>query len=315
MHGHIDNATLGLGVAAGLIGAFLSTISYFVSRHHGSRGGGSLRLLVLAHVMMGIVCVPLTWLLWPAGMTITSRWLAPLVGSTVTYMLGQAGVFAALRRTDASRVAPLLGLKIAMIAGITSFLPGKPLDARQWLAVGMSVTAAAMLQRGGAVPAAAVGAILVTCAVFAMSDMCILALIDGLQRSAADAGVALGRIPAGGLAMIITYAFCGVLAVGLLPAAPVRRRVPGDRTTAACYAAVWLGGMAALYVSFGLVGTVFGAILQSTRGMMAIVMGAALAHAGWHGLESHVDRRTLVRRAAAAALMTAAIAVFMIDLS
>jgi len=60
---------------------------------------------------------------------------------------------------------------------------------------------------------------------------------------------------------------------------------------------------------------VFGNILQSTRGIMAVVAGAALAHLGWHDLEERVDRATLIRRFAAAVLMTAAVCLFVIDLS
>jgi cytochrome c biogenesis protein CcdA len=77
---------------------------------------------------------------------------------------------------------------------------------------------------------------------------------------------------------------------------------------------MWLLGMAGLYTCFGLVGVVFGNILQSTRGMMSIAIGAALAHAGWHALETRVDPQTLVRRLLAAALMTAAIALYVLDL-
>ena len=39
----------------------------------------------------------------------------------------------------ASRLAPLLGLKIVMLAGIGSLMPGDRLDSVQWLAVGLSV--------------------------------------------------------------------------------------------------------------------------------------------------------------------------------
>jgi hypothetical protein len=46
-----------------------------------------------------------------------------------------------------------------------------------------------------------------------------------------------------------------------------------------------------------------------------VVFGAALAHRGWHELEQRVDRATLVRRVAAALLMTAAIAVYVIDVT
>ena len=40
---------LALGVAAGLLAAGSSAVSYLISRHHVSEGGSSLRLLVLAH--------------------------------------------------------------------------------------------------------------------------------------------------------------------------------------------------------------------------------------------------------------------------
>jgi uncharacterized membrane protein YgdD (TMEM256/DUF423 family) len=70
-----------------------------------------------------------------------------------------------------------------------------------------------------------------------------------------------------------------------------------------------------LYCSFGLVGVVFGNILQSTRGIMSVALGAMLAHLGWHELEQRVDRAMLLRRFAAALLMTAAIAIYAIDLS
>ncbi|MEI6506403.1 MAG: hypothetical protein WCO90_11070 [Planctomycetota bacterium] len=58
-----------------------------------------------------------------------------------------------------------------------------------------------------------------------------------------------------------------------------------------------------------------GNILQSSRGILAIAMGAGLAHVGRHDLEMRVDRETFLRRIAAAALMTAAIALSIIDLA
>jgi hypothetical protein len=60
------------------------------------------------------------------------------------------------------------------------------------------------------------------------------------------------------------------------------------------------------------VGAVFGNVVQSTRGIMSVVIGAVLAHLGWHELEQQVDRATLVRRIGAACLMTAAIAVYVL---
>ena len=304
------SGSLGLGVAAGLVAAAASAVSYLVSRHHGRTAGASLRLLLLAHVVMGIACLPLIAWLWPARVPPPARWLPPLVGSAASYLGGQAVVFAALRRMPASRLAPLLGLKIVMLAVIVSFLPGVPLDARQWCAVALSVVAATLLRPAtDAGPAAGLtgglGTVLVGCLLFAVSDLCIVGLIDGLQG---DGSSRLARLHAGSLAMAITYAFCGAAAACGLPwAGPRDSR---DWAAAGQYAAAWLGGMVALYCCFGTVGAVFGNVLQSTRGLMAVAIGPVLAHAGWHDLEERVDRATLARWLAAAALMTAAIAIY-----
>ena len=308
--------SLAAGVAAGLASALLSAVSFLVSRHHGGRGdGAALRLLVLAHGLMGAVCLPLAWLLVPARAAPVSGWGPPLAGSACTYIAGQSLVFAALRRTDASRIAPLLGLKIAMLAAVSALVPLAPLDTRQWVAVALSILAAALLQRGGAIPRAALGIVLAACVTFATSDLCIVRLIDEVQRSALADGRPLGRLHAGILAMALTYVVCGTTAALVLAAGAGRPRERRDWIGAAQYAAAWLVGMGALYVCFGLVGVVFGNILQSTRGVMSIVIGAALAHAGWHDLETRVDGRTLARRVVAAVLMTAAIALYVVDLA
>ena len=47
---------------------------------------------------------------------------------------------------------------------------------------------------------------------------------------------------------------------------------------------------------------------------MSVAIGATLAQLGWHELEQRVDRVTLLRRLAAALLMTAAIALYVVDL-
>jgi drug/metabolite transporter (DMT)-like permease len=315
-HAALGGGAVALGMGAGFVAALASAVAYFISRHHTSRGGSSLRLLVLAHALMGAACLPAAWLLWPAGLPAVQGWIAPLLGSSCSYLAGQAVVFAALARADTSRVAPLLGLKIAMLACIVSFLPGEPLDVRQWAAVGLSIGAAAMLQRGGGMRPAAVGFTLAACVAFAIADLFIVALIDGLQRTATDAGLPLGRLQAGILAMLVTYATCGGIAgVSLCLAPAVRPTTRYDWIAAGRYAATWLLGMAGLYICFGLVGVVFGNIVQSTRGMLSIVIGAGLAHAGWHGLETRLDRGTLIRRLLAAGLMTAAIALYVIDVT
>ena len=305
--------SLALGIVAGLAAAAASAVSYLVARHHGGRtGGAGVRLLAPAHALMGAFSLPLTWLLWPDAVPPVRGWLPPLLLSAGCYLVGQACVYAALLRMPASRLAPLLGLKVVVLAVIVSCLPGEPLVARQWCAVGLAVVAALILQREptGARPAAAGGfaIVLVGCLFYAVSDLGILGLIDAFHSPCAQCCPPIGRLHAGGLAMAVTYVFCGAIALPFVPR--LRLRAAGDWVAPVQYAAAWLGGMAALYTCFGTVGLVFGNILQSTRGIMAVVAGAALAHLGWHDLEERVDQATLLRRLAAAALMTAAIALY-----
>ncbi len=312
----LPSGALAIGVVAGITAAVASAAAYLMSRHHTSLGGSSHRLLLMGHTLMGVACLPLSFMLWPEGLPLKAAWVAPLFGSSLSYLVGQGVLFAALARSDASRVAPLLGLKIAMLAGIVSCTPGESLDLRQWLAVALSVVAAVMLQRRGGMNRSALGFTLVACVAFATSDLFIVRLIDGLQATAADSIGSLTRMRAGTVAMIITYALCGVFTAAILLVRPELR--PTRRltwTTGGLYAVTWLIGMAGLYTCFGLVGVVFGNILQSTRGMVAIVLGAMLAHAGWDEVETKVDRGTLALRLAAAALMTVAIAIYVIDVA
>jgi H+/Cl- antiporter ClcA len=49
--------TLFFGIGAGLTAAFFSSLSYLISRHHGTREKhASRRLLIFAHVIMGLTC-------------------------------------------------------------------------------------------------------------------------------------------------------------------------------------------------------------------------------------------------------------------
>lgn len=300
------------GMVAGLAAAFFTALSYLISRHHANRvGGDSLRLLTLAHVLMGLVCLPLAWWLRPGSLPDAADWLPPLLGSTLTYVAGQACVFAALKGLPASRLAPLMGLKIGMLAAIVSCLPGRRLGAIQWLAVLASMAAAALLRRGGGGgPARAVAAVLGACFVFAVSDLCSVFLIQALEAGGAGWWERHERLHAGCFAMAVTYSICAAGAAVILPWWWPRDRRDWDGAWQ--YAAAWLVSVTALYVSFAVLGVVFTNILQSTRGIIAVVLGALLAHLGWHDLEDRVDRATLLRRLAAAMVMTGAIALFML---
>ena len=306
---HVAAATLAAGVTAGLLSGACNAVAFLISRHHATTSpGGGLRLLVLAHLVMAGACLPLVWLFWPPEGLDVAACLPPLAGVVGCYLAGQAALIVSLRRADASRVVPLLSLKIVALALIVTCLPETPLDLRQWAAVGLCAVAAALLQgRRDPVPVAVMALMLAACVGFAAADLFIVRLIDAVHASAA----ARPRLWACGLAAAVTYVSCGAVAAVFLPATTPRSGAAW--TAAAWYGLVWLGGMVGLYVCFGLLGVVFGNVLLSSRGLFAVVIGAALAHRGWHELEQRVDRATLLRRIAATLLMTAAIALYVID--
>jgi drug/metabolite transporter (DMT)-like permease len=304
--------TTSLGMLAGLAAAFFSSVSYLVSRHYGTRQqGGGRRLLLLAHLVMGAICGPIAVGLLPAGsfaqLVQDPAVSIPCLVSTGAYFLGTSIVFRVLTRADASRLSPLLGLKVIALAVIVSILPGQPLDGRQWLAVGLCGTAALVLQRGGSgLPLASLALLFVGCTCFAVADLGIVALIDGLEQA-----LPVSRLACGNVAMTLTYSLGGILVLPLVAGEAWRQPLTSaDWRAAAEYSLAWLAAMVALYACIGAVGVIFSTILQSTRGIISIVLGAGLARQGWHELESQVNRTVFARRIAAAVLMTTAIALY-----
>lgn len=320
MNAFATPANLALGIASGLAAAAFMSFSYLLSRHHGlaqpvgRRESAAERLLVQSHLLMGIACVPALAAIWPDRMPPVRDVVPALAASAGFYLVGQMIMFHLLRRLEASRLTPFLGLKIFILAAIVAAVLGQSLTGRQWLAVVLSVSATALLQKtSGGLPARAFGLMLAACLCFALADLCIVRLIDLLAT-----GCGLDRLRAGGLAMLINYFVCGgicglvIVAAPLTPLTSLRATEPvaADWSAAGRYAVTWLVSMTLLYTCFAITGAVFGNVIQSTRGMMSIVIGAALAHLGWHELEQRVEREALLRRLGAAVLMTVAIAVY-----
>ncbi|MEM6507538.1 MAG: hypothetical protein AAF711_19030, partial [Planctomycetota bacterium] len=55
---------------------------------------------------------------------------------------------------------------------------------------------------------------------------------------------------------------------------------------------------------------ILGNILQSTRGLMSILLGVLIAKLGHHHIESHAPLKVVIQRAIAAAMMIGAIALY-----
>jgi hypothetical protein len=259
-------------------------------------------LLVLAHLAMGlasVVALPLVM----SDLTPLLEVAGPLVLGVVFYLTGQTGLLLALRHTDASRVSPLLGLKLPILAGISVLFLGAHYAAVQWLALGLCLLAALILNWSGRrIALSSLGWILMACCGYCLSDLNIRLVVGRLQET----GMPLARAAlVGGF---LSYTLCGAIALALLPTVPWReRRLWGY---AVPFAAAWLVAMLLLFACFGAVGVVFGNIVQSTRGLLSILIGLLISGAGYVHLESRASLRVWLRRLAAAALMILSIVLF-----
>lgn len=300
---------MGWGIALGLLTALGHAAAYLAARHFTAAAPGraarpGLTLLALAHVWMaGAAAMALPWL-WPAGLGPDRRWIAPLTAMVASFALAQWALVSALRTLDASRVAPLLGFKIAVLAALAA-ARGETLWPSQWAGVALAVGGAVMLgTTGGPVALRPALQVLAACVFYAVCDVLILATIRGAE---AAAGIDPAAQPWIGPAWAVgaVYLSLGLPALLLLP--QYGRRGLADWRQALPYAAIWLASMIALYGAFARLGTVLGAILQSTRGLIAIGLGVALAAAGFEHLEQRVAPGVLVRRGLAAAAMIFAV--------
>lgn len=292
------------GIVLGLAAALCQSLSYvFSGRFVRTFNRSPHVLLTLAHVIMGLVSAALLPLVLPEVMPGLSSYVWPLLGGVVFYLVGQVGLFLALRYTDASRVSPLLGLKLPILAGISLLFLGARYSLAQWAAVCLCLLAAVALRHsGGRLSGRSLGWILLACLAYCLSDLNIGALVRSLQ----GAGLSLTR--ASMVGGFLSYALCGGLGVLILPTVPWRDCRMWEY--ALPFAAAWLGAMLLLFGCFGAVGVVFGNIVQASRGLISILIGWLVSAAGHVHLEARASLGVWLRRAVAAVLMILAIVLF-----
>lgn len=292
------------GILFGLGAAFSQTVAYLFSRIYVQRREQSVvDLMVASHLFMGVAAVILLAVVWSHEIPSWRLYVLPALGTAGFYIVGQYGFFNVVRRVEASRVAPLLALKVPTLAVLTTLLgQGAPHGVWEWSAVAMFVGGALLLNRAGSeLDSRTVGWFALALIGYCLSDLSIIELVHSLEP--------LSRPRAAVVGAGMSYVLCGLAALAAM-------WFVSDRSSrrewlhAVPYATTWFIGMLFLFACFAAVGAVFGNILQSTRGIMSVVLCAVLARRGWLRLEEPVSRAMFWRRIAGAVLMTAAIAVF-----
>lgn len=307
-----------LGLIFGLVSAVSHSLAYLASRWFTVSGRGtSWQLLVIVHIQLGLLSAAGMGFAWPSGLDFVASWAVPALAASVVLMLSQATFFWVLRHVDASTLAPLMSVKMAVIALMTIigiYGPGQPVSVYGWLGVGLAIAAAFLIQGLGAAPALKTwGWIVAMFFGYAFCDVSISRAIDVMVEEQLASGAIVAdtpgaRLHAATFAATIVYGGTGVLS--LIASPWLGTRSPKAWRDALPYTLCWSVAMVALYAAFGMLGVVYGAILQSTRSLWSVVLGWFVARLGDHGIETAHQNHVMVWRILAALLMIAAVAIF-----
>lgn len=291
-----------LGVTLGFAAATSNSIAYLFSRAFLQKHDNSyFHLLAVSHIIMGVLALIVTPFFWPENMPAFSSYAPYLAGASLFYFVAQAFLFLALKNIEASRLSPLLGSKIIMIALISVIFLDKSYNGLQWIAIFLTFVAAVLLTGAGPrAPFKAVAFTMITCFGYCLSDLSIIELLKPFESM----GVVRSAIFTAGLSYII----CGIVSIPLFfLLSPTPREMFKD---AIPFSLLWFTAMLCLFGCFGSLGVIYGNIVQSTRGVISVVIAAFVAMAGLISLEQKVSTYVLVKRICAAVLMSAAIAIF-----
>lgn len=218
------------------------------------------------------------------------------------YLIGQLSFFMALKHAEASRLSPLLALKIVVVALLSMLFYNNSCNAWQLLAVFICV-GGAMLSNwsGGSIPRLGLLFLISACFWYSLSDIYVKKLITAIDSGHAASGV---------LAAALTYLLTGAVAVLFFKMLnkPVKKDVP----IIIGFSVAWYIGMLFMYICFMLSGPIFANILQSSRGIISVLLGVWLAHRGYSYLETKISSKMIIKRAFAALLMAAAVILYVL---
>ena len=289
-----------VGIFAGIATALLQAISYVCSASFMQKYRSSLRLVIFSQLVMGAFSLLFLPFFFPTGLEGQLwkffGWIAVWVA---VFMVGQVAFFTTLRSIEASRMSSLLGLKIVVLAFLYVVVMRESLAVGQWLAgaaVGMNWSGGNRFTMKG------LFWLLVTLVFYSLTDMTENHLVrmpegGGIMRTAFGVGVTC-------------YAILGILT---LPMLWKFRWTTRQFVLAIPFAASWFFSQVALFVCFGLLGAVFGNVIQASRGLISIGIGMLLLRFGLGNLDARISRRMWLRRIAAGVLMTAAIILYAVS--
>jgi uncharacterized membrane protein len=296
---------LAIGIIFGFMAALCQALSYICSKAFlHKHPGENTKLLLISHALMGLVSLFVLPFVLVSSFPPLEHVLLPLFACAGFYMVAQGCLFMALKITEASRVSPLLGLKILFIAFLSMIFFDKTFSLIQWSAVGIALLAGAILNwSGSSPPFKGIVLILFACLGYSLSDINIKILIVNLSSSSILNGALC--------AVTMTYCLCGIVSIVLLSF--MKKNNMGLLKDTIPFSIFWFVAMLFLFVCFAFISVMLGNIIQSTRGVISIVIAAAIAKAGYEHIEKKITKGVFIRRVAAAILMLISIVMFVVN--
>lgn len=297
-----------LGIFVGLIAAFFQSCSYLASaRYVRESNRPAYTLLPPAFLFMGFLVLPILPFVWPDQSPTWRPLLWSAFGCILFCILANGAMFFLLKHVDSSRSSPLLAFKVPMFAIFYTFVLGQACTPLQWCGVALVMASMALLCGAGRrIPPIAWLWLFLACAGYCASDYCI-------RMTFAEAKpVCSGVLHYSFFSCAIIYTIGGLLSLVFMPLLARHFTVRMWKRYAAPYAFAWLFGMFVLFLCFALCDLVLGNIVQSTRGLISVVLGWFIARSGRTDLEERVTIRVTLCRIAAAILLIFAMGLYTI---
>lgn len=265
-------------------------------------GGGPWTVTLLANLWAAVLFSPLWWL--GGTMQPLSLFWQPAV-IAVLFILGQVLTFYAISKGDVSVAAPILGLKVIMVAVLATVLTSDQLPPIVWAAAAIATLGIALVQWSARRPQAGTATRPAHGAgwtiLFATLSAGSFALFDVLVQNWAPAWGSGRFLP-------LVFWMVAILSLGFLPfLKPTALRDPRVRP--------WLLGgtlliaLQAICIVFAL--SQFGDatrvnVVYALRGMWGVGLAWWIA-TRWGGSEADHSRQVMLTRLAGAVLLTAAV--------
>ena len=277
-------------MAFGLFIAAVSTVmqsaAFVFSRRFVVRCGSPVELVVYSQLWMGLMgAAAFAATICGTSIPWSREFIATAAVFVIAYNLVFFFFFKAMSLIEASRLSSLTGLKVIVVALLALLFFHERLSVGRIAAVLLTAFAAVGMNfSGGRIGWRGAFYLFLSLLGFATTDVSGAHLVKLMPGKSVT------------LEAICAMSFCYTV-LGIFSGSVFARRKFAYRlfVGALPYSVLWFSAMMLLFAAFGIIGVVFGTIIQAGRGVISVLFGIALArYCG--DIEPPVPRRMWVRR-------------------